>query len=44
MFNVEQERKQFDEFLALKNFNLSDEEVVEKALELEKSLKKSQVT
>ncbi len=43
MINIEQARKQFDLFIEEKNFNLSDDEVVRKALELEKNIKKSQV-
>lgn len=43
MTNIEQKRKQFDKFLISKNFNMSDSEVIEKALEFEKSAKKSQV-
>lgn len=43
MKNIEQKRTEFDEFLAHKNFDLSNPDIVKKALELEKSLKKSQV-
>ncbi len=41
--NIEQARKQFDRFIEEKNFNLSDDEVVKKAIELENNIKKSQV-
>ncbi len=44
MTNIEQKRKQFDKFLISKDFNLSDGEVIEKALEFEKSAKKSQAS
>ncbi len=43
MMNIEQARKQFDRFIEEKNFNLSDDEVVKKAIELENNIKKSQV-
>lgn len=39
--NIEQLRKEFDKFLISKNFNLSDEEVVRKAKELEKKIQES---
>lgn len=42
MTNIEHERKQFDRFLVEKNFNLSDAEVVQRAIELEKQIKKTQ--
>ena len=42
MTNIEQKRKEFDKFLISKDFNLTDSEVIEKALESEKSMKKSQ--
>ncbi len=41
--NIEQKRKEFDEFLVSKNFDMTDKEVIEKALELEKNIKNSQV-
>lgn len=43
MMNVEQIRKEFDQFLISKDFNLSDSEVVKKSQEAENSIKKSQV-
>lgn len=42
MMNIEEARKQLDKFLISKDFNLSDKEVVKKALEFEKEIKKSQ--
>lgn len=41
MNNIEQERKEFERVLISKNFNLTDKEVVEKALALEKIIKNS---
>ncbi len=43
MTNINQTRKELDRLLISKNFNLSDEEVVEKSLELEKSIKNLQI-
>lgn len=39
MITIDQARKEFDRLLISKNFNLSDEEVIKKSLELENNLK-----
>ncbi len=42
MSNIEEIRKNLDRFIVEKEFNLSDSEVIKKALETEKLIKNSQ--
>lgn len=37
--NIEQKRKEFDEFLISKNYDMTDKEVVEKAIKLENEIR-----
>lgn len=39
--SIEELRKEFDSFLVSKNFNLTDEEVIKRATELEKKIYES---